>query len=256
MFDWEEREEPVSEDYWLRERVSRVDALAEFLSGLMPSAVGGEAWAQWLDKGEANKAPSKVRSARTSNRQALIENRRTVRKLRSEKERYEEKARVAAEALEEAQDVEQMILFRLLGLRLVALLGPRFTMGPAWTVLRAIAFPKYNLPRMMRDHGEKKFEGMVEFLDELANPDETATSIWRTLFFSAGDAEFESRLHIALADVCRDFDPGRNWRNETELDESQAEERIHVDDQERLEFLRRLSFDDDDPRPRGSRRNR
>jgi hypothetical protein len=255
MLEWEEAEDdPESLDQWIAERIDRVDDLGEFLSGLMPSALGADAWAAWLAKSAGNEPPPKVRSARTSNRQALIENRRTIRKLKADKARYEAKARSAEEDLEQAEGVERMILLRLLAQKLIALSGPRFKMGPAWTVLRAIAFPKYRLPQMMRDYGKEKFVEIIEFLDRLPRPDETATSIWRTLFFNAGEPEFESRLHVAVAEVCREFDPGPNWNVNLALDESSAEARTQFDDDERLEFLSRLSFVGDDPRPRPSKK--
>ena len=251
MLDWEDRhDDAMSEGEWIEERISRVEELAKFLSGLMPATLGADSWVRWLDKAGSDEPPPKVRSARTSNRQALIENRRTIRRLEGEKERHEAKAIEAAEALEEAKGVEGMILLRLLGQKLAAMSGQRFTVGPAWTVLRAIAFPKYRLPKMMMDEEEDAFSEIVEFLERVGEPDQTATSIWRTLFFRAGDPKFESRLHVALAELCREFDPGPRWSIDLDLDDELVDARTRADDQERLEFLRRLSFDGDDPRPR------
>jgi hypothetical protein len=83
--------------------------------------------------------------------------------------------------------------------RLADAIAPIFAMGPAWTVLRAIAFPSDVPEALIEEKGEAYFREFQALRAGLGDKfGDSKAIIMRTLAAMAGDPGFESELHASL----------------------------------------------------------
>jgi hypothetical protein len=90
--------------------------------------------------------------------------------------------------------------------RLVSVMKPVFAMGPAWSVMRAVAFWR-KVPQPIVDaHRGDAFLKYELFQYSLSEIEETSgETILRGLHVMMGDPVFEARLHMALYDCVAEF---------------------------------------------------
>lgn len=215
------REGGVSDDgLSLGEEILSVEDLAERLALLVPSEVNVDHWERWLsgeaklDDDRAGRKPARPSTSGRSNLDLALEKGQSMRRCDAEIAALEEKlatARYRRSAFAASEKAWLEIVFLD---KVARLLKPMFAMGPAWVLMRAIAFPWPLTADMWRQHGEEVMRDVGQLDTELIERDLIAPPgapdtgyrprdvILKTLHGLAGDVQLEGELMVAIYRVC------------------------------------------------------
>lgn len=198
----------------LRDEVQRVKLLEDLVAVLAPDEVSLEQWTEWLDGGESpfpkRKQVEKVGTSTEWPSQTLV--RTSPRVSRQQKKVEALRAQLKAEEvrLKFAQAHDRAAMQWFVTDHLIALLGPVFAMGPAWTVLRAISA---HVPQSVADEATifEVGKGKEIAVESLRKSRKAETALMLDLMdLGSGVVEFEEAIRAALLTVCQDFEKRRD----------------------------------------------
>jgi hypothetical protein len=191
---------------WIMDELAGYPEFVAFLDQLTPEGISPDPWVDWLDGAatEAGSSPRQVGALRTSNPVVLSDKRATISKLQARRAHYAGKLEEIDRDIKREEATAKAVLTRGM-LRAIALhMKGNFSMGAAWTIMRAV-----RLPDSEPDESSPQYKQLGEHYRRWQQiwPDRhTQHTILRVLQILRNDYGFISRLHELLFQLCAEFE--------------------------------------------------
>jgi hypothetical protein len=191
---------------WIKDELAGYPEFVAFLDQLTPEGISPDPWVEWLDGAaiEARRVPRKVGAPRTSNPVALNDKRATISKLQARRANYVRKLEEIDRDIQREEAIAKAVLTHGL-LRAIALhMKGNFSMGAAWTVMRAVNLPEYEPDKSSPQYKQlgENYRRWKVVLPERHTQD----MILRVLQTLRNDYGFISRIHELLFELCAEFE--------------------------------------------------